>query len=296
MNIIIFGATGFLGWNVLPLLLKDERVEKILAVTHSTRLNTAAGAEKLFTVSQDEFFSSCFDSKGLLGAVVICLAGDYSSTSDDSALREANFETPKKIIDSLGKDIMRHFILASSINTRFAGYGGYAQYKREIETYLVSSGIPYTIFRPALIIGKSGAGLSKIIDYVKKLPVIPVFGDGKKLEQPIHITEAAEFFYQAALSAPANQIIEIGGLNAMTYNDMLFTIAGAFNRSIKLLHLPARPFYLLLSFLEHLGLRLLVSSEQVLHIDTDLNIDNAPALSRYCVGLRPFREWLREYV
>lgn len=296
MNVIIFGATGFLGKNVLPLLLKDAHIRKILAVTHNTRLDIAIGIEKLFTVSQDEFFSSHFNCEDFSGAAVICLTGDYSSKANAAILRQANFEIPKKIIDFLGKDRIYHFVLASSINTRFADHGGYAQYKKEIETYLVSSGIPYTIFRPALIIGKSGAGLSKIINYVNKLPVIPVFGDGKKLEQPIHVSEAAEFFYQAAISAPANQIIEIGGLNAMTYNDMLLVIAGAFNQRIKLLHLPERPFYLALTFLEHFGMRLPVGAEQILHIDTDLDIDNASALRRYNVVLRPFEEWLREYV
>jgi NADH dehydrogenase len=296
MNIIVFGASGFLGGNVLPLLLRDERIKKILTVTHTTPLNYKNTSEKLFAVSQKDFFSQNFDSKAFSDAVVICLTGDYSPKSTDAALREANFEIPKKIIGFLGKGGIRHFILASSINTRLAVRGGYAQYKREIETYIASSGIPYTIFRPTLITGKGGAGLSKIIDYIKKLPVIPVFGNGKKLEQPIHVSEAAAFFYQAAVSAPANQIIEIGGLKAMTYNDMLFAVAAVFNRNIKLLRLPARPFYLILSFFEHIGLRLTVSPEQILHIDTDLNIDNAPALDRYRVNLRPFEEWLREYV
>jgi NADH dehydrogenase len=296
MNVIIFGASGFLGKSVLPLLLKDERIKKILAVTHTAPLSITDNMEKLFFVSQEGFFSQNFDDKNFTGAIVICLAGNYSPKSSEMELREANFETPKKIIVSLGVNGIRHFVLASSINARFAGGSGYARYKKDAEIYLSSSGVPYTIFRPSLIIGKGGGSLTKIIDYVKKLPLIPVFGSGEKLEQPLHVSEAAAFFHQAAVSEPANQIVEIGGLQSMSYNDMLFTIARVFNRNIKLLHIPARPAYLMLSFLEHLGLRLMVNSEQILHIDTDLSIDNTPALSRYHVDLRPFGEWLREYI
>jgi NADH dehydrogenase len=296
MNIIIFGASGFLGGNLLPLLLEDEKIKNILIVTHTAPLNFTNSSKKLFVVSQKEFFLQNFDYKDFYESTVICLSGNYSPKSSNAALREANFEIPRRIIDFLGKTVIRHFILASSVNVRLAAANGYARYKREIENYIMSCGIPYTIFRPSLLFGRGDTGLSKIINFIRRFPVVPVLGDGKKLEQPIHVSEAAAFFHQAVISAPVNQILEIGGLQAMSYNDMLITIAGTFRRNKMLLHLPARPVYRILSFFENIGLRFPVNSEQILHIDTDLDIDNGPALSRYHVKLRPFKEWLREYI
>jgi NADH dehydrogenase len=296
MNVIIFGASGFLGGNLLPLLLEDARIERILAVTHATQLNFPYTPQKFTTVSQEYFFSSSFDRKEFSNSVIICLAGNYSPKADNNALRTANFEIPQKAIDILKIDGIKHFILASTINVRFAGADGYAYWKREIEAYTVSSGIPYTIFRPALLFGKGDSALKKITGYIKNLPFMPVFGDGKKLEQPIHVSEAAAFFHQAAVSVPANQVFEIGGLYPMSYNDMLFSIAELLKRNIHLLHLPARPAYCILFFLERIGLRFSFNSDQILHIDTDLDIDNGPALNRYNVKLRPFKEWLREYL
>jgi hypothetical protein len=62
------------------------------------------------------------------------------------------------------------------------------------------------------------------------------------------------------------------------------------------LHIPASPIYRILSFLEYIGLHLPISSEQILHIDTDLNIDNSPALNTYRVDMRSFEERVCEYV
>jgi NADH dehydrogenase len=295
MNIIIFGASGFLGRNLLPLLLEDVQIKKILAVTHKSRLNLPDMTEKVDVVSQDDFFSLRFNRNEFSDSTVICLAGNYSPKASAAGLRMANFEMPKKIIDFLKIYGIKHFILAGTINVRLPAGNGYTHYKREIEAYTASSGIPHTIFRPSLLFGKGDSVFSKIISYIKKWHIIPVLGDGNKLEQPIHVSEAAVFFYQAAVSAPANQIFEIGGLNPMSYNDMLFAIAEVFNRNIRLLHLPARPAYRILEFLERMGLRLPVNSEQILHIDNDLDIDNGPALNRYHVRLQPFKEWLREY-
>jgi hypothetical protein len=51
-----------------------------------------------------------------------------------------------------------------------------------------------------------------------------------------------------------------------------------------------------LEFLEQRGFELPVHSEQILHIDTDLNIDNTRALRRYDVKLTCFDDLLHGYM
>jgi NADH dehydrogenase len=294
MNILIFGAAGFLGRSLLKILVNDNNISHITAVIHGRTLPKELLAGKINEAKIDDFLNETkyvepYD-------VAICLIGkNITPKNSAKEIKESNLDTPKKIINFCRDNKIKHLIFASSINTRLTKLKGYAEHKREIEQYLVNSGVPYTIFRPALIFGSGDTGLSRIYKFIRKFPFVPVFGDGKKLEQPIYVEEAAEFFYKAALAAPENKVYEIGGLKAYSYNDLMLTMAKTLGKKIALIHLPARPVYLLLHFLEGLNLRLPANSEQIAHIDTDLDINNGPALNTYRVALRSFEEWLHVY-
>ncbi len=280
----------------MPLLLHDPRVTSIKAVTHRAALPQEWMGEKLTARTVDEFFSGedMASHKGHYD-VALCLCGrTYSQTSDEAVIQDANASMPIKVVDFCRKAEVRHMILASSVNVRLLDCHkrGYPLYKKMAEDHLIASGVPFTIFRPTLIFGDGEGGVAKLVKHMQKYRIMPVLGDGQKLEQPIHVQEAAEFFYKAAMTPPENGIFEIGGLAAMTYNMMLQKIASFLKRKITLLHLPIRPFTLTLDFLERRGCGLSVNSEQLVHIDTDLDTDNQPALQHYPVKLRPFDEWL----
>jgi NADH dehydrogenase len=299
MNILIFGATGLLGRSLLPLLLNDERVESVTAIIHSTTLPSEAAGKKLTSLPEHAFFSSQTAVEQDDFDVIICLTGlSYSQTTDENRMREANLDVPLRIIDFCKSTAARHVILASSINARLAQtrQRGYALYKKQVEDHLITSGLPYTIFRPSLIFGKGDEGFSRLVRHIKNHRVMPVFGDGRKLEQPIHMEEAAAFFHQAAVSRPADAVLEIGGLEAMTYDAMLLRIADVLQRRISLIHIPSEPLCMVLGFLERCGFGLKFHSEQIVHIDTDLDIDNTQALELYNVELCAFEDLLRSYI
>jgi len=296
MNVLIFGASGFLGRALLPRLLNDGRVLRVTAVTHRRALEPSLDTPKLTSLPMEVFFSPGAPAGRQSFDVVICLCGcGYSQTKNETEVKNSNLDIAVRIIDHCRAVGTGHVIMASSINARLADnkYSrGYAHYKKRVEDYLAASGLPYTIFRPALIFGAGDAGLSRLVRHMQKFRFVPVFGDGQKLEEPIHVEETADFFHKAALSPPANTVFEIGGLKAMTYDEMLLKIAGALRCRVSLLHMPIKPLLMTFSFMEGLGLGLPVNSEQLLHIDTHLDIDNSPALRLYDVILRPFEALL----
>lgn len=294
MHILIFGASGLLGKSLLFRLIRDMRISKITVAVHRTPINPTTLSEKVVPVPM----SAVFSEKRGTGTydAVICLTGaSYSQTSNESAMREANLDVPLRVIQYCREHQIRHMIFASSINARLTQCNGYAAYKSNVERNLANSRVSYTVFRPPLLFGNGDPGFSKLVKYISKHTIVPVFGNGKKLEQPMHFDEAAAFFHEAVIAEPANRIFEIGGLNAMTYNDMLMEIAKSVQRKVRLLHVPAAPLITMLRFFERMGMGLPIHSEQVMHIDTDLAIDNTEALSRYPVTLRSFPEHMREY-
>jgi NADH dehydrogenase len=267
--------------------MSDESISQITVAIHKTFLPADLRSDKISEVKIDDLV---LGGKPDRWDAVIFLIGDWVGSKH--VMKESNFEVPKRVIDYCKENNARHFIFASSINIRLHESNVYAEYKRQIESYLKNSGVPYTIFRPALIFGPGDKGLSKIYNFIRRFSVAPVFGDGKKLEQPIYVKEAAEYFYKAALAAPENKTYEIGGLTAYSYNDLMLAMAKIAGRKVALFHIASRPFFYILLFLEKIGLNLPINSEQILHIDTDLDIDNSPAVEKYNVILKPFEYWL----
>lgn len=295
MNVLLFGGTGFLGKALVRRLDGDAGVERLTLATHRAEPPVTL-SQKVVCRPASDFLSPGGSGRGERFDAVACLSGRiYSQSADEKIIKEANLDIPRLATDYCRSSVSAKFILASSVNVRLKLDHGYPAYKREAEKYLVASGVPHTILRPSLIYGPGDAGLSRLLAFIAKHRLVPVFGDGEKLEQPIQVEEAAAFFHQAITSPPANAAFDIGGQDAMTYNRLLLGIAESLQRQVRLLHLPAKPLVALLRVCEKIGLALPVNSEQILHIDTNLDIDNQPALRLFPVELSPFAKWIRAY-
>jgi uncharacterized protein YbjT (DUF2867 family) len=128
---------------------------------------------------------------------------------------------------------------------------------------------------------------------VDRAPFIPVFGDGKKIEQPIHVDELTEFLMQAVHAQVKGRTLEVGGRDALAFNDLVRTIARVRQRRVRLLHIPAAAALAATKMFESLELPFPITSEQIRHMDEDLPADNTEALSLFDVQLSGFEEHLR---
>ena len=98
-----------------------------------------------------------------------------------------------------------------------------------------------------------------------------MFGDGRKLEQPIHVDECADYVNYYVLNGTSGRTIELLGRDAMTYNDMCCAIAECMKKRVRLLHVPSWPAVMGLRMIEALNIGIPLSSEQIYHIDNDLS-------------------------
>jgi hypothetical protein len=69
-------------------------------------------------------------------------------------------------------------------------------------------------------------------------------------------------------------------------------MAKKLNKKVFLIHVPLFPVFHVIRFFEKIGLNFPINSEQILHIDTDLDINNKLALRKYKIKILPFEERL----
>jgi NADH dehydrogenase len=92
--------------------------------------------------------------------------------------------------------------------------------KWAMEQDVKTSDIPYVIFRPSFIFAKDGGILPTFATIAKLAPVTPITGSGKQRIQPIWADDVAAYFAKAVdLPAATNQTFELGGPDAVTWNE-----------------------------------------------------------------------------
>ena len=124
-----------------------------------------------------------------------------------------------------------------------------------------------------------------------------MFGNGRSLQQPVHVTDVAWAIVQS-LESPAtiNRQFNLSGAESLTYNEVVRVTAQALGRRIRRLHIPAQPVVSLLDFTEGLGIAFPIKAEQVRRLNEDKAFSHVEA--REAFGYTPiaFEEGIRREV
>ena len=123
----------------------------------------------------------------------------------------------------------------------------YQETKAEAETWLRAfSGeraFPYTILRPAAIIGPGDKRLFKVFRMASR-PVFPIIGQGRCLYHIIHVEDLADAILCAATHPAAQgEAFICGNAEPIPLVEMARTIAETLGRRLRVVRLPAAPFY-----------------------------------------------------
>ncbi len=96
------------------------------------------------------------------------------------------------------------------------------------------------IVRPTWVYGPDDVSLNRFLGFGKKLPFIPMFGNGKQDMQPVFIDDVGRVAADAAIKPEAaNKVFELGGPEVMSMNDVVKTALEVQGKERPLLHQPA---------------------------------------------------------
>ncbi|MFT5683833.1 MAG: nucleoside-diphosphate-sugar epimerase [Myxococcota bacterium] len=143
---------------------------------------------------------------------------------------------------SFGKPV----VYASSTVVHWEQETPYAQSRREDEQRLRDSGLPWAILRPSAPYARALAhhrpghreSFHTLISLVRSAPIVPVIGNGKYRRQPIHIDDFSAAILALLENGLPDQAFDAGGAEALTFNEIIDTIARQANRKVRKLHLP----------------------------------------------------------
>lgn len=277
MKVLVTGATGFTGSRLIPLLLQNGF--QVRALTRPTSDRTPLSALTVEWVKGD-----LSDAQALTVAL-----RDVDALVNIASL---GFGHADNIIASVKAAGVKRgiFISTTAIFTQLNA--GSKSVRLAAEEAIQASGLDYTILRPTMIYGsRRDRNMWRLIRLLKVTPVMPIFGDGESLQQPIFVDDVAQAVLLALQNdAAIGKSYNIAGKVPLTYNQVIDTVALALGKRIWKLHIPYMPIVRALQFTEQMNIRLPIKAEQVLRLNEDKSFSYADAQRDFGFSPRSFEE------
>ena len=185
------------------------------------------------------------------------------------------------------------FVSSAGVYTRLPSRG--ADAKRTAEALLAASPLDWTLLRPSMIYGRPGdRNLERLLRWLARVPLLPLPGAGKVLQQPVHVDDLVDAILAALVRAEASRrAYDVGGPEALPLRGIVAAGAAVVGRRAVVLPLPVRPIHALVRAAARLGLRLPVRPEQVLRLQESKAVDIGPARRDLGFAPRSFEEGIR---
>ena len=234
--IFIAGASGFIGGHLVDALLKEGC--KLRCLARSEKAQRDFKEKGIEVISGD--ITEPETLEGALNDIdfVVHLVG-IMEEKGGVTFEKVHVEGTKNLVNEAKKSGGKHFFYQSALGADKGSWSGYLKTKAEAEEIVKASGIPYTIFRPSLIIGQWDGFTKKLMDLIKMSPVIPIPGDGKSKFQPVYINDWVKCMLKVIASPESFRgTFEIGGPQQLTYNEIVRTLADAMKVKKTIVHVP----------------------------------------------------------
>jgi len=239
MQVFITGSTGFVG---------NAVIRQLLTKGHLVHCLVRQGSEEKLPHKNDVtiHFGDVTDpdslKKGMVGCdAVIHLVGIIREfPGKEITFEKLHVEATKNALQAASAAGIKRYLQMSANGTRANAKTGYHKSKWQAEEAVRASQLDWTIFRPSLIYGKGGEFVEMMLDLVRKLPIVPVIGDGQYRMQPVSVKQVAESF-EKALRRPetVGETYHLGGKKDYSYDQLLDIFGQAVGKkNVAKLHHP----------------------------------------------------------
>lgn len=227
--ILIAGATGYIGSRVLKILAEKNISIRCLVRRPTIQKLDIIGLAKAgkSNISYIEGNALDYDSllaatKGVKTVYYFVHMMDAKFTEDSEKFNKFDREAAKNMVKACRENKVKRIIYLGGMYDIKEKLSLHLESRKEVEEIIRQSGVPHTIFRASVIIGRGAAAFEIIDSVVKKFPVIPIFDWGKTKLQPIFYKDAIKYLVDCLEKKKTiNRSFDIGGKEVLSYKELI---------------------------------------------------------------------------
>jgi NADH dehydrogenase len=294
VTVLVTGATGFIGPKVVHALRAADR--PVRALVRQPKSRPAATLE---TWGCELVEGDVTDAASLRRAVAGCDVVVHLVaiiTGRPEQFERVMTRGTQDLVDAARDAGVRRFVLMSALGTseQTKELTPYFRAKWEMEQAVSGSGLEHVIFRPSFVFGRDGGVLPTFIRLARFTPVTPIVGPGTQRLQPIWVEDVAAHFAKAVeLDEAANRTFELGGPDAVTWNEFWERLKRILRVRRPSVHIPFGLMRVQATVLELLPRPPVTRDQLTMLAAGDNTCDVRPALEMFELPLAPLEEQIR---
>lgn len=220
MDILLTGATGYIGGRLLPRLLDDGHRVRAVA-RHPERATLPDGVE----VVKGDVVSGAGIDDALAGADVAYYLVHSMGGSGDFAERDR--EAATRFAKSARDRGVKRVVYLGGLEGEVSEH---LRSRHEVAEILRREGPPLVYVRAAMVIGSGSASFQILEHLVKRLPLMitPRWIDTRS--QPVAIDDVVATLATLATFADAPDEVQLGGAETLSYREMMVRFAHVIGR------------------------------------------------------------------
>lgn len=224
MNVLLTGASGFVGRHITDILTKAGHT--VTPVSRSHGIDFCSMLEPGDWIPHLHTIDAVINCVGIIGE------------TRTQRFETVHTKTPTALFKACKLAGIKRVIQISSLGTDEKAFSNYHRSKLAADNLLRSLDLDWIILRPALIYGAGGSS-TEVLMRLAKLPLIPIVGDGKYLLQPIHVSDVAAIVLNALTVTRTQRTFDVAGSESISYVGWLETLRQAQGLGpARMIHIP----------------------------------------------------------
>ena len=137
----------------------------------------------------------------------------------------------------------------------------------------------------------------RLIKWIDNYPILPIFGNGNALQQPINVNDLVSFIIKSIDKKEAfKNEFNLSGKEPITFNEIIDEISKVLKKRPFKIYLPYKIFSYLLNILEILKIKFPIKSEQIKRLNENKDFSHLKA--KKLIGYDPisFAEGIKKEI
>jgi len=227
--VLVAGASGFVGRRLCPALA--DAGHEVRAMTRNPDTYQGAG---------EPVYGDVHDAGTLREAMHGCRAAFYLVHSLDSKdFERLDAEAARAFGRAAAEAGVRQIIYLGGLGSEDDELSQHLRSRREVETLLGSAGVPVTVLRAGIIVGRGGISWEITRQLVEHLPAMVTPRWVRTRTQPIAVDDVVRYLV-GVLDEPraVGRVFEVGGPEVLEYVTMLRRVAHITGRRLVIVPVP----------------------------------------------------------